>query len=34
MDYVDLGGRPQMGNARCNQGHPLWLKVKTLPLCW
>lgn len=33
MDYVDPDGRPQMGNARCSQGHPLWLVAEGYAYC-
>jgi len=34
MDYTDPDGRPQMGNARCNQGHPLWLVAEGYAYCY
>lgn len=34
MDYVDPDGRPQMGNARCVQGHPLWLVAEGYAYCF
>jgi len=33
-DYVDPDGRPQMGNARCGQGHPLWLVAEGYAYCY
>lgn len=33
MDYTDPDGRPQMGNARCSQGHPLWLVAEGYAYC-
>ena len=34
MDYTDPDGRPQMGNARCGQGHPLWLVAEGYAYCY
>lgn len=34
MDYTDPDGRPQMGNARCGQGHPLWLVDEGYAYCY
>lgn len=34
MDYTDPDGRPQMGNARCDQGYPLWLVDEGYAYCY
>ena len=34
MDYVDPDGRPQIGNARCDEGHPLWLVAEGYAYCY
>lgn len=33
MEHVDPDGRPRMGNARCQQGHPLWLVSEGYAYC-
>lgn len=33
-EYIDPNGRPRMGNARCCQGHPLWLVAEGYGYCY
>lgn len=32
--YIDPDGRPQYGNARCSDDHPLWLVAEGYAYCY